>query len=90
MDASRNVREGHTAPFDVLTFWHEERFFSTGQWQWRIQGRDGGGADSPLFLDQIEDRRANKIFFETAPPPLSQGVDDSPLIWRSLSATRSP
>ena len=84
MDVSHNFREGHTAPFDVLTFWHEERFFSTGQWQWWIQGRDRG-ADSPLFLDQIEDRRAKKFFFWRPPspppyirvwiiPPLSEGL----------------
>ena len=73
MDVSHNFREGHTAPFDVLTFWHEERFFSTGQWQWRIQGRDRG-ADSPLFLDQIEDRRAKNFFFwRPSPPPLISG-----------------
>ena len=36
--------------------------------QWRIQGR-GPGAASPLFLDQTEARRAEKMFFETAPPP---------------------
>ena len=32
-------------------------------------GEGRGGADSPLFLDQIEDLRAKKIFFVTAPPP---------------------
>ena len=31
----------------------------------------------PLFLDQTEARRAEKNFFETA-PPLSQGLDDRP------------
>ena len=42
-------------------------------------GRSRGGARSPpLFLDQTEDRRAEKIFFATAPPPLSQGLDDRP------------
>ena len=30
----------------------------------------------PLFLDQTEARRAEKNFFETTPPPLSQGLDD--------------
>ena len=30
--------------------------------QWRIQG--GGGAGSPLVLDQPEARRVEKIFFE--------------------------
>ena len=43
--------------------------------QWRIQGR---GPGSPLFIGQIEKRRAEKNFF--APPPplphlLSQGLD---------------
>ena len=43
---------------------------------------------TPLLLDQTEAQRAEKIFLETAPPPLSQGLDDrSPLIWRSRSAT---
>ena len=32
--------------------------------QWRIQGRGLG----PLFLDQTEARRAEKILWETAPP----------------------
>ena len=32
----------------------------------------------PLFLDQNEARRAKKIFFETGPPSLSQGLDDPP------------
>ena len=68
MDVSHNFREGHTAPFDVLTFWHEERFFSTGQWQWRIQGRDRG-ADSPLFLEQNWGPKGQKIFFWRPPPP---------------------
>ena len=71
MDVSHNFSEDHTARFDVLTFWQEERFFSTGHWQWRIKGRDtgGGGADPPLFLDQIEDRRAKKFFLRPPPPP---------------------
>ena len=34
-------------------------------------GRSRGGARSPpLFLDQTEGRRAEKIFFATAPPYL--------------------
>ena len=36
--------------------------------QWRIQGRDPRGAP-PLFLDQAESRRAENLFFETAPHP---------------------
>ena len=27
------------------------------------------GSSPPLFLDQTEARRAEKVFFETAPPP---------------------
>ena len=39
-----------------------------------------GGARAPaLFLDQTEARRAEKMFFETAPPPhFCQGLDDRP------------
>ena len=44
--------------------------------QWRIQGR---GPGSPLFIGQIEKRRAEKNFFAPPPPPpphlLSQGLD---------------
>ena len=56
--------------------------------QWRIQGRDPGGAGHPLVLDQTETRKAEKLFLETGsplphlrvwrtwtPPPLSQGLD---------------
>ena len=48
--------------------------------QWRIQGRDPGGPGHPLFLDQTETRRAEKIFLRPGPPPplLSQGRDDRP------------
>ena len=39
------------------------------QIQWQIQGRGpGGGCPPPLFLDQIEAQRAEKIF-GTLPPP---------------------
>ena len=38
--------------------------------KWRIQGRGPGGAHPPLFLDQTEARRAEKIF----------GGDRAPLI----------
>ena len=58
--------------------------------QWRIQGR---GLGPPLYLDQIEARKAEKYFFGR-PPLLSQGLDDhpspphpTPLIWRFASAT---
>ena len=36
----------------------------------------GGAAPPPLFLDQNKARRAEKIFFEACPHPLSQGLDD--------------
>ena len=42
--------------------------------QWRIQGR---GLGPPLYLDQIEARKAEKYFFGR-PPVLSQGLDDRP------------
>ena len=59
--------------------------------QWRIQGRDPGGPGLPLFLDQTETRRAEKIFLGDRPPlskglddldplPLSQGLDLEPLL----------
>ena len=41
-------------------------------------GEEHGGAGPPLFLDQNEARRAEKIFFEACPHPLSQGLDDRP------------
>ena len=37
---------------------------------------EGPGGPAPPVLDQNEARRPEKIFFETAPPPLSQGLDD--------------
>ena len=38
--------------------------------QWRIQGRGPGGPGLPLFLDQTETRRAEKIFLgDRLPPP---------------------
>ena len=43
----------------------------------RIQGRDPGGLDPLLFLDQTEAQRAEKIFFRD-PPPLSKVLDDCP------------
>ena len=45
--------------------------------------------NSALLRDQTEARRAEKNIFETATPPLSQGLDDRPpaLIWRWGSAT---
>ena len=39
-------------------------------------GEGPGGARPPLFFDQNEAQRAEKIFLETT-PPLSKGVDDS-------------
>ena len=42
-------------------------------------GGSRGGAAPPLFVDQTEAQRAEKQFFETAPPPtpptLSEGLD---------------
>ena len=40
--------------------------------QWRILRREP--TPPPLFLDQAEARREEKIFFETTPP--RQGLDD--------------
>ena len=37
-----------------------------------------GGPGLPLFLDQTEARRANKLFLETAPSPLLKALDDRP------------
>ena len=37
-------------------------------------GEGPGGPGPPLFLDQNEARRAEKIFLR--PPPLFQGLDD--------------
>ena len=58
-------------------------------------GRSRGGARSPLFLDQTEGRRAEKIFFCDRPPlisgsgwpplhPLSRGLDDRPPLSQGL------
>ena len=44
----------------------------------------GGGAWPPLFLDQTEARRAEKIFFFRPGPPLSQGLDDRPPLSEGL------
>ena len=38
----------------------------------------GGPAPPPLFLDQTEAQRAEKIFLGHRPAPLSQGLDDPP------------
>ena len=47
-------------------------FFRSGRSR---RGAWGALQPPPLFLDQTEARIAEKIF-ETAPPPLSQGLDD--------------
>ena len=39
----------------------------------------GGPGLSPLFLDQTEAQRAEKLFFGDWPPRLSKGLDKSPL-----------
>ena len=67
-------------------------YFQNCTLQWRIQGRDpgGGGAVPPLFLDQAEARRAEKIFFgEWALRYLRVGWRPRPplLISRSGSST---
>ena len=64
---------------------------------WQASGWSRGGARplSPLFLDQTEARRAEKIYCDRPPPPLISGSGWSPppppppppLIWRSESAT---
>ena len=41
-------------------------------------GSKGGAQVPPLFFDQSEARMAENIFLETAPPPLSQDLDDPP------------
>ena len=41
-------------------------------------GEGPGGAHPPLFLDQTEARRAEKILGGGTGPPLSQGLDDCP------------
>ena len=39
-----------------------------------------GAHPPPLILDQTEARRAEKDFFETAPPPFSKGLGATPLL----------
>ena len=51
-----------------------------GPKQWRIQGR---GPGPPLFSDQTEARRADKIFFGDRPPS-SKGLDDCPPLTQGL------
>ena len=41
-----------------------------------IKFEGGARGAAPLFVDQTEARRAQKNFFQTAPPPFSQGLDD--------------
>ena len=43
--------------------------------------REGG---PHLFVDQTEGQRAKKLFLETAPPPLSKGVDERPPLSQAL------
>ena len=38
-------------------------------------GEGPGGSAPPVFLDQTEAQRAKKIFFESVPPPLFEGLD---------------
>ena len=53
------------------------------------KGRDPGNpAPPPLFLEQTEAQRTEKVLFGDHPPPLSKGLDDRPLlISRSGSGT---
>ena len=46
--------------------------------QCRIQGSGPGDLGLPLFLNQAEARRAEKIFLGDRPPSLSEGLDDPP------------
>ena len=42
-------------------------------------GEAAGGPPPPLYLDQTEARRAEKMFFgDRAPPPLLKGLDYRP------------
>ena len=50
------------------------------------EGLLGGGRAPHLFLDQTEAWRAEKIFFDTGFPPLSQGLGDQ-VTATALSAT---
>ena len=57
--------------------------------QWRIQGR---GLGPPLYLDQIEARKAEKYFFGRPPPSylrvwMTTPPHPTPLIWKFASAT---
>ena len=63
---------------------------------WRFPGRGPGGPAPPLFFDQNEARRAEKIFLETVPPPslisahplpLSEGLDQPLLRNKTISKT---
>ena len=56
---------------DIAYVAHLHLLFRFETEQWRIQGRA-----PPLFVDQTEAQRAEKQFFETAPP-------HTHLIWRS-------
>ena len=48
----------------------------------------GEPGPSPLFLEQTEPQRTEKVLFGDPPPPLSKGLDDRPLlISRSGSGT---
>ena len=70
MDVSHNFREDHTARFDVLTFWQEERFFFRGTGSGGSRGGTRGGRGGlPLIFRPNWRPKGQKIFFETAPPP---------------------
>ena len=65
--------KGLTSSFSFVLF-----FGKLSVQQWRIQGRGAEGPAFPLLIEQSEARRAEKNFFETAPPrppTLSEGLD---------------
>ena len=58
--------------------------------QWRIQGRGPGGPGHPLFLDQAETRRAEKIFSGWPGPPLILRSGSGIVIYQPNSYNTSP
>ena len=58
--------------------WRQNRFEilqhikNSGEGQWRMQGR---GRSPPNFLIKMRPEEPKKIFWETAPRPLSEGLD---------------
>ena len=62
--------------------WRQNRFEIlqhikiSGEGQWRIQG---SGPSPPNFLMKMRPEEPKKIFWETGPPSLSQGLDEPPV-----------